>query len=572
MNKKVLITLLIAHFVNLIFAQQKMVCSTCAVNPYSYKIVKQKMFAKASVSSAHPLASMVGAEIMKRGGNAFDAAIATQFTLAVVYPIAGNIGGGGFMVARTKDGRNLALDFREKAPAAATKDMYIVNGEANTKLSQNGHLAAGIPGTVAGLFETHKYAKLPMHVLIQPAIDLAEFGFVITNREALNLNYYQSNFIQNNLHTPVFVKKDLWKPGDTLIQKDLAETLKRIKESGVNGFYSGRTAELIGDEMTNGKGIITIKDLKNYKATWRSSLSFKYKDFTIIGMPPPSSGGVIITQLMQMIADKNIKSLGFHSPKSVQLMIEAERRAYADRAEHLGDPDFYPVPLDTLLSPQYAKARMLDFDTNAASKSSNIKAGNFKTQSEETTHLSIVDKEGNLVSVTTTLNGNYGSKTVVQGAGFILNNEMDDFSIKPGVPNMFGAVGGEANAIAPNKTMLSSMTPTIVLKNNKPFLVIGTPGGTTIPTSVFQNLVNILEFDMGAAESVNKPRFHHQWLPDVVFVEKAVDKQLIGKLQDKGYKIQERDDIGKVEAIKILLTGFKETAADKRGDDSVAGF
>lgn len=553
-------------------AQKKMVCSNCAVNPYNYKIVKQKMFANASVSSAHALASMVGAEIMKQGGNAFDAAIATQFALAVVYPNAGNIGGGGFMVATTKQGKTLALDYRETAAAKATADMYVQNGVANTNLSQQGHLAAGIPGTVAGLFETHKYAKLPMATLIQPAIDLAEFGFVITFREANTLNNHREAFIKNNKHTPVFVKKDLWKPGDTLVQKDLAQTLKIIKERGKDGFYNGGVAEKIIEEMSRGGGIITLKDLQNYKAVWRKNLSFNYKGYTIIGMPPPSSGGVIITQLMQMIAKKNIKALGFHSPQAVQLMIEAERRAYADRAEHLGDPDFYPVPLDTLISSHYAKARIANFDTNRATKSSQIAAGEIKKQSEETTHLSVVDKEGNLVSVTTTLNDYYGCKTVVQGAGFILNNEMDDFSIKPGTPNMYGAVGGIANAIAPNKRMLSSMTPTIVLKNNKPFLVVGTPGGTTIPTSVFQTLVNILEFNMSVADAINKPKFHHQWLPDVVYVEKTFDKAVMAKLEDKGYKFQVRTDIGRVEAIKILQTGFKETAADFRGDDSVAGF
>lgn len=572
MNKKIFFLILITAVVIQSNAQQKIVCATCAVNPYNYKIVKQKMYLNASVSSAHALASMVGAEIMKRGGNAFDAAIATQWALAVVYPNAGNIGGGGFMIARTKDSKTLALDYREKAPAKATEDMYIQNGEANSKLSRNGHLAAGVPGTVAGLFETLQYAKLPMATLIQPAIDLAEFGFVITTREALSLNNNKEAFVSNNLHTPVFVKQDFWQPGDTLIQKDLANTLKAVKENGKRGFYEGGVAEKIVEEMSKGGGIISVKDLKNYTAVWRNNLSFKYKDYTIIGMPPPSSGGVIITQLMQMIANRNIKSLGFQTPKSVQLMIEAERRAYADRAEHMGDPDFYPVPLDTLVSPYYAKSRMADFDTNFATKSNNISAGVIKKQSEETTHLSVVDKEGNLVSVTTTLNDSYGSKTVVQGLGFILNNEMDDFSIKPGTPNMYGAIGGVANAIAPNKRMLSSMTPTIVLKNNKPFLVVGTPGGTTIPTSVFQTLVNILEFNMSAAEAINKPKFHHQWLPDVVFVEKTFDKLLMSKLEVKGYKFQVRGDIGRVEVIKILPTGFKETAADIRGDDSVAGY
>jgi gamma-glutamyltranspeptidase / glutathione hydrolase len=433
------------------------------INPYNYSIVKQKNFVNAAVSSAHPLASMVGAEMMKQGGNAFDAAIAVQFALAVVYPGAGNIGGGGFMVARKKNGETLALDYRETAPSKATRDMYLdKNGNAIDKLSKQGRLAAGVPGTVAGLFETYKHAKLPMATLIQPAIDLAEFGFVITAGEASSLNAHKQDFINNNTQTPAFVKATQWKAGDTLVQKDLANTLKRIRDRGQAGFYNGVTAELIEGEMGNG-GLISLADLKNYKAVWRKNLSFDYKGYKIIGMTPPSSGGVIVNQLMKMIEKRNIAKKGFHSVAAVQLMVEAERRAYADRAEHLGDPDFYKVPLKTITSDAYIAKRMLDYDSLKPTPSSEIKAGEAK-ESEQTTHLSVIDKEGNMVSVTTTLNGGYGSFTVVGGAGFLLNNEMDDFSVKPGVPNMYGAVGGEANAIEPNKRMLSSMTPTLVIK------------------------------------------------------------------------------------------------------------
>lgn len=543
------------------------------VNPYHYKIIKSKIFDHASVTSAHPLASAIGVEIMKRGGNAFDAAIATQLSLAVVFSVAGNIGGGGFLIARKIDGENIAIDFRETAPAKAFRDMYLdKNGNAQTMLSQYGHQASGIPGTIAGLFETVKFAKLPFKILIQPAIDLAEFGYVITEREALALNATRESFIKNSTAASAFVKNKKWKAGDTLIQKDLAKTLKRIRDYGQKGFYEGKTAQLIVDEMKKDYGIITLNDLKNYKAKVRTALEFNYKGYKIIGMPPPSSGGIIVWQLMKMMEAKNLAAKGFQTIKSVQLMIEAERRSYADRAEFMGDPDFWKVPVKTLTSDAYIQKRMTDYDSNKATPSTRIKASVIK-ESEETTHISIIDKDGNMVSITTTLNNSYGSRTVVAGAGFIMNDEMDDFSVKPGVANMYGAVGGEANAIAPGKRMLSSMTPTVVLdKNNKPFIVAGTPGGTTIPTSVFQTLVNIIEFDMNASDAVNKPKFHHQWLPDEVMVEKDFNADTKKQLQAMGYKISERGAIGRTEVIKVLPNGKREVAADKRGDDSVSGF
>jgi gamma-glutamyltranspeptidase/glutathione hydrolase len=509
---------------------------------------------------------------MKQGGNAIDAAIATQLALAVVYPAAGNIGGGGFTVIRLANGTNITIDFREKAPAKAYRDMYLdKQGNAQTELSQNGHLASGVPGTIAGLFDCMKYATLPFNKLIQPAIDLAEKGFVLTESEAKNLNTHKDLFIKYNTVTPVFVKTGDWKTGDTLVQKDLANTLKRIRDKGLPGFYEGETARLIVEEMNRAHGIISYDDLKNYQAKERQPVVFDYKTYKIITMPLPSSGGILLPQMMHMIEDQPIKQYGFETVQSVQLMTEIERRAYADRAKFLGDIDFYKVPVKMLTSKAYATARMKDYNTQTAGNSKSTQPG-IVPESEETTHFSVYDKNGNAVSVTTTLNGSYGSKTVVGGAGFLLNNEMDDFSIKPGVPNMYGAVGADANAIAPGKRMLSSMTPTIVLKDNKPFLVVGTPGGTTITTSVFQTLVNILEFDMSTDEAVNKPKFHHQWQPDEIFVEADFPQNVRTQLQQMGYKVTQRGSIGRTEAIRIHANGAIEAVADKRGDDAAAGY
>ncbi len=543
-----------------------------AIDPYNYTIVKKGEFSQAAVSCAHPLASLVGAAIMKKGGNAFDAAIATQLALAVVYPGAGNIGGGGFMLARKSNGELIGIDYREAAPAKASRDMYLdKNGNVQMALSQTGHLASGIPGTIAGLFAAMDYAKLPFKQLIQPAIDLAEKGFVISEREAAGLNATRESFNKYSTRPCAFVKEAKWKAGDTLVQKELAATLKRIQKDGARGFYEGETAKLIVEEMQRGNGIITLDDLKNYTAKLRNPLEFDYRGNHIVSFAPPSSGGIIIGQMLKMIEKYPVSTFGFQTAKSVQLMIEAERRAYADRAEHMGDPDFYKVPVKTLLDETYIAQRMSDYNPDKAGSSATVKAGLIK-ESEETTHLSIIDGDGNMVSVTTTLNGGYGSRTVVGGAGFLLNNEMDDFSVKPGVPNMYGAVGGEANSIQPGKRMLSSMCPTLVLKNNKPYVVIGTPGGTTIPTSVYQAIVNIIDFSMNADDAINKPKFHHQWLPDEVAVEKDFDAEVKKQLQAMGYKISERAAIGRTEAIRITGNGKRETAADKRGDDSVAGF
>ena len=541
------------------------------VDPYHYTQVKHEIYNNAAVSCAHPLASLVGAQIMKQGGNAFDAGIAVQLALAVVYPAAGNIGGGGFLIAQKSNKQLLAIDYREVAPLQSNKNMYLdKEGNPQLELSQNGRLASGVPGTIAGLFATLSSAKLDFKLLIQPAIDLAKNGFVLTEREANSLNSNKKYFIKYNNFSPAFVKDQLWKGGDTLFQPDLAKTLTRIQQQGAKGFYEGETAKFIVDEMKKGNGIISLEDLKNYKAKFRTPISFQYGDNTIYGFPPPSSGGIILLQMMKMVEKSTLIKKGFQSPEATQIMIEAERRAYADRAEHLGDPDFWKVPLKEMSTDKYISKRMFDFTPGKASKSIDIKAGNVK-ESEETTHISIYDKEGNMVSITTTLNGGYGSKTVVQGAGFLMNNEMDDFSVKPGVANMFGAIGGDANAIEPGKRMLSSMCPVIVTKGGKPSIVVGTPGGTTIPTSVFQALINVIEFGMSPEDAINQPKFHHQHLPDEVYTEPDFPASLKNTLELMGYKITNRASIGKTEMIYIRNKKI-EVAADKRGDDSVAGF
>lgn len=544
------------------------------IQAFSYQVQKKVTAENGAVVSAHPLASQVGINILRQGGNAVDAAIATQLALAVVYPEAGNIGGGGFLVAHLADGRNLAIDYREKAPGRASRDMYIdSDGKPRTDQSQNGHLAAGVPGTIAGLFESAKYGKLPFQKLIQPAIDLAERGFVLLDREAKNLNALQKELKQYNTVEPVFIRSRPWKEGDTLVQTDLANTLRRIRDQGAAGFYEGETARLIVEEMKRGGGIVSLEDLKNYQAKSRSPHLFNYKGYEIVGMPMPSSGGLLLHQMMKMIEDRNIGSMGFQSAAAVQLMTEVERRAYADRAEYMGDADFYQVPVAMLTRDAYLKQRMSNYHPDRATPSTEILPGKpVPHESEQTTHLNVIDRDGNAVAVTTTLNNSYGGRTVVGGAGFFLNDEMDDFSIKPGVPNMYGAVGGEANAIQPGKRMLSSMTPTIVLKNHQPYLVVGTPGGTTIPTSVFQTIVNIIEFNLSTEDAVFKPKFHHQWLPDLLNVEKGFPDSVRTQLRQQGYVIAERGGIGRTEVIRVVAPGRFEAVGDRRGDDDARGW
>lgn len=526
---------------------------------------------KGIVVSAHTLASEAGAQILKKGGNAFDAVIATQLALAVVYPQAGNLGGGGFLVG-FKNGETFTLDYREKAPSNAKTDMYLdFKGNANTDLSQNGRLAVGVPGSVSGFFATLKYAKLPMRDLIQPAIDMAEKGFAITSREARLLNSTKEDFIKHNKSAVQFVKSNDWKAGDLLIQKELATALKRIRDNGEKGFYSGETAIAIVNEMKKGNGIITLEDLSNYKTVAREPLVFNYKNHEVVGMGLPSSGGILLAQMLKMSAYATIENFQQNSVEVVQPMVEAERRAFADRAEYMGDPDFIKDQTAMLISDDYLVKRWKSYNSNLASKSSEV--GKIITQpneSTETTHISVIDKDGNAASVTTTLNGLYGSKVVVSGAGFLLNNEMDDFSVKPGVPNMFGAVGGEANSIKPGKRMLSSMSPTLLVKDGKVVMVVGTPGGTTIPTSVYQTIVNVVDFKMNANHAVNTPKFHHQWLPEIVEVENNFPQTTIKALEKMNYKVEKRGNIGRTEVILVNEDGTVSGVADGRGDDSVA--
>ncbi|RXK87237.1 gamma-glutamyltransferase [Filimonas effusa] len=542
-------------------------------NAYNYKSVKQIRVKNGAVVSAHPLASAAGAEILKKGGNAVDAAIATQLALAVVYPNAGNLGGGGFMVLHSSKGEQVTYDYREMAPGRASRDMFIdTAGNADTSLSQSGHLASGVPGTVAGLFLSHKeHGRLPMAALIDPAIKLAEKGFVITGKEAAGLNALRDDFLKFNRVKPAFVKDGSWKAGDTLFQPHLAHTLQLIKEKGAAGFYEGETAQKIVDEMQHGKGIITLDDLKQYKAIKRSPVTFDYKGYKIVTMPLPSSGGIMLQQMLGILERYPLDKYGFDSPEAMQLMIEVERRVYADRAAFMGDPGFVKVPVTALTSPAYLAQRMSDYKPGKASESKNIHHGSPQQEHEETTHLSVVDNQGNAVAVTTTLNGSYGSRVVVGNAGFILNNEMDDFSAKPGVPNMYGLLGSEANAIAPYKRMLSSMTPTIVLHNGLPYLVAGTPGGSTIITSVLQTLVNVIDFGLSIHDAVNLPKFHHQWQPDLVYVEKGFSAETLYKLRGMGYHIYNRNGIGRTEVIRIK-DGIIEAVADGRGEDSAAGY
>jgi len=528
---------------------------------------------KAMVVSAHPLASEAGISILKNGGNATDASIATQLALAVVFPAAGNIGGGGFMLMRSADGKYEALDYRETAPLAASAAMYLdKNGQVNSALCREGHLASGVPGTAAGLAAAHKkHGKLDWKTLVQPSINLARQGFPLTEKEADALNKVQEKMKRCNTISPAHLTKH-WKKGDMIYHHDLANTLERIRDRGAAGFYEGKTAELIVKEMKRGKGIISAKDLAIYKPVWRTPISCLYRNYKITAMPPPSSGGIALFQMLKASEPFPVSAWGKYSVQTVHLNIEAERRAFADRAFYLGDPDFVKVPVKALTDSVYIASRMASFNPSRATPSREIKEGIVKYESEQTTHLSVVDAEGNAVSCTTTLNGWYGSAVVVGGAGFFLNNEMDDFSAKPGTPNMFGAIGGEANKIMPQKRMLSSMTPIIVEKNKELFLVAGTPGGTTIITTMFQIIQNAIDFHLPIQSSVEAKRYHMQWTPDTVFTEPhAFSKADSLTLTSMGHRLKVRGSIGRTDAILKKSDGL-EGGADPRGDDAVRGF
>lgn len=532
------------------------------------------------VVSAHPQSSGIGVSVLQKGGNAVDAAVATELALAVCYPGAGNLGGGGFMVIRTSDGTTDFIDYREKAPLQASRDMYLgSDGTVINGLSSETHLASGVPGTVDGMIRIHsKYGKLSFREVIQPAIDLARKGFTVKKDQAESFNINRDNFIKQNKNRPAFVKDTEWKEGDVLVQPELAETLERIRDHGRDGFYSGKTAQMIINEMHRGNGIISEQDLREYKSVFRTPLTADYRGYRLFSAPPPSGGGIIMFQVLGMIEPYPVGDWGFHSVRAIHLIAEAERRAFADRAEYSGDPDFAKVPVKGLLNRQYLSGRLDNFNENRASLSSEIFAGSpAGYESEETTHYTVVDEDGNAVSATTTLNGWFGNSIVVDGAGFLLNNEMDDFSVKPGIPNMSGLTGSEANSIQPGKRMLSSMAPTIVEKDGKLFLTAGSPGSSTIPTSVLQVISNVIDYGMNISQAVDTGRFHHQWLPDCIYYENRSRDAIYGvstmdSLKEMGHEMQARSGIGRVNAVMILPDGRIAGAADKRGDNSACGY
>lgn len=530
---------------------------------------------RAMVVAAHPLATAIGVQVMRDGGNAIDAAVAVHYALAVVSPWAGNIGGGGFMLVRSSDGEVTALDFREKAPEGATRNMYLDSaGRVVPKLSTRGHLAAGVPGTVAGMFAMHdSLGSLPMERLIQPAIEMARKGVVLSLHEAKELDHARKEIDRNSTKPCAFTAREHWKVGDTLVQPELAATLVRIRDHGLDGFYKGETAELIVAEMARGKGLIGHSDLQAYAPVWRTPVHSTFRGLDVYGMPPPSSGGIALAQLLTAMEQAPPAVTTAGTASRAHYMIEAERRVYADRALRLGDPDFFDIPLTALLDPAYVQHKMADHRPERATASKQLHAQPPCAEHDQTTHFSIVDAFGNAVSLTTTLNGNFGSCVVVGGGGFVLNNEMDDFSLRPGATGSSGVRIGDHNAIAPHKRMLSSMSPTIITKDGQLYMVVGTPGGASIISTVFQTILNVVDHGMTMQEAVAAPRFHHQWMPDSVHVEAGCFERADSlALVALGHTLVKRAPYGRVDAIRVLPDGRLEGGADPRGEDSADGF
>lgn len=564
---------------HIVFILIALLCYSCKTDTVANKrqINSRGLIAKeAMVVSAREEASKIGIEILKKGGNAFDAMMATELALAVCYPYAGNLGGGGFLVYRLADGTKGALDYREKAPLAASKNMYLdENGEVIKDLSTVGSMAVGIPGTVAGIFKAQeRFGQLDIKTILSPVIELARKGYVVTKKQEQRLAAYDSIFKTVN-GKEILYNKNL-NAGSTIQNQKLAETLERLALNGKDEFYKGETAKILVNYLQSKGSIITLEDLNKYDAKWRDPISFDYDDLTITSMPPPSSGGICLAQLMKMIEPFDLNDYGHNSLKTIQVLAEAEKRAYADRSFYLGDPDFVDIPVETLISDVYLNERMESFSFIEPTPVDSISHGSIVGyESEETTHYSIVDQFGNAIAVTTTINGGYGSKLYVDELGFFLNNEMDDFSSKPGEPNYYGLLGAEANSIAPEKRMLSSMTPTIVEKDGDFYMSVGTPGGSTIITSVLQTILNVHEFGLTMQEAVNAPRFHNQWLPDEIRMEpNGFDENTIKKLEALGYHLNFKRSpvIGKVDGILILEDGTLEGGADNRGDDTAVGF
>tara|TARA_R110002124_G_scaffold195520_1_gene362570 strand:+ start:5970 stop:7652 length:1683 start_codon:yes stop_codon:yes gene_type:complete len=529
------------------------------------------------VVSAEVYASEVGNKILRQGGNAVDAAVAVQFALAVTLPRAGNLGGGGFMVIQLENGTSTSLDFRETAPSRASRNMYVRNGEFKPELSWEGILAVGVPGTVDGMVTAlERYGRMPLELVLQPAIDLAKNGYYLSYSQAGSLNNYKDTFSKYEGSKKYYTKEngELFKEGDLFVQKDLAEVLEQISKYGRDGFYSGSVADAIVTEMKKKNGLITYSDLKNYRSKWRAPVKAKFQDYELTIMPPPSSGSIAVAQILDMMDDYSLAELGHNSAAYVHLMAEAMRRAFADRSYYLGDPDFYDVPKQDLLNPNYNNARMIGFSMDTVTSSSSLSHGEFSNnyESDETTHFSVVDKDGNAVAVTTTLNGSFGSKVAVDGAGFLLNNEMDDFSAQPGEPNAYGLIGGEANAIEPGKRMLSSMTPTIVTKDGKVRMVLGAAGGPRIITATLQSFLNMAVFGMNAQEAIAANRIHHQWLPDILFYENyGLSPDTIRLLEEKGHQLRTMS-IARGHIIYVDQDGNKSSGVDPRGDGHAAGY